>query len=47
MDGHYDGANDRVVVQTDAPSSVTAPLLTTYPNQVVIKSASTPIASDS
>jgi hypothetical protein len=46
VDVHYAGANDRVVVQTDAPSSVTDPLLTTYPNRVVIKSASTPTASD-
>ncbi|WP_371579553.1 LamG domain-containing protein [Streptomyces sp. NBC_01314] len=43
---HYDGMSDRVVVETDAPSSVTASLLTAYPNQVVIRSASTPTFTD-
>ncbi|MFI5793444.1 LamG domain-containing protein [Streptomyces sp. NPDC051677] len=33
---HYDGMSDRVVVETDAPSSVTDPLLTAYPNKVTI-----------
>ncbi|MFK0156656.1 LamG domain-containing protein [Streptomyces sp. NPDC090499] len=42
----YDGMNDRVVVETDAPASVTDPLLTAHPNQVVIKPATTPTFSD-
>jgi hypothetical protein len=33
----YDGKSDRVVVTTDAPASVTDPLVWTYPNKVVIK----------
>ncbi|WP_308313988.1 LamG domain-containing protein [Streptomyces sp. GbtcB7] len=38
----YDGMSDRVVVDTDAPSSVTAPLLTAYPNRVVINTVTAP-----
>ncbi|MEU3619728.1 LamG domain-containing protein [Streptomyces sp. NPDC006872] len=40
----YDAMSDRVVVQTDAPASVTDPLLVAYPNKVVIKAvtATTP-----
>ncbi|MFD5594141.1 RICIN domain-containing protein [Streptomyces griseorubiginosus] len=42
----YDGASDRVIVQTSAPSSVTGPLAANYPNQVVIQGppANTPPA---
>ncbi|MFI1705072.1 LamG domain-containing protein [Streptomyces griseoruber] len=43
---HYDGPSDRVVVETDAPASVTGPLLTTYPNKVVIATPSTPPLAD-
>ncbi|MEU9347689.1 LamG domain-containing protein, partial [Streptomyces sp. NPDC048278] len=34
---HYDGLRDRVVVATDAPASVTDPLLAAYPGKVVIE----------
>ncbi|MFJ9565124.1 LamG domain-containing protein [Streptomyces fuscichromogenes] len=40
----YDGMSDRVVVETDAPSSVTDPLLTAYPDRIVIKAATAPVA---
>ncbi|HET6708314.1 LamG domain-containing protein [Amycolatopsis sp.] len=42
----YDGPSDRVVVTTDAPSSVTDPLVAAYPGKVVIKAfpASAPAA---
>ncbi|MFF3846486.1 LamG domain-containing protein [Streptomyces sp. NPDC002328] len=33
---YYDGQSDRVVVETDAPSSATDPLVTAYPNQITI-----------
>lgn len=36
----YDGKSDRVVVQTDAPTSVTDPLKTTYSGKVVIEAPS-------
>lgn len=39
---YYDGESDRVVVETDAPSSATDPLLTAYPNKITIK-ASAPL----
>ncbi|MGI5460965.1 LamG domain-containing protein [Streptomyces sp. CA-249302] len=38
----YDGPSDRVVVETDAPSSVTDPLLTQYPGLIQIKTATDP-----
>lgn len=39
---HYDGMTDRIVVSTDAPSSVTDPLVAAYPNQVVIAGQTAP-----
>ncbi|MGW0949220.1 LamG domain-containing protein [Streptomyces sp. NPDC002623] len=42
----YDGMSDRVVVETDAPASVTDPLLTAHPSQVVIKPAVAPTYTD-
>lgn len=39
---HYDGTSDRIVVNTDAPSSVTDPLVAAYPNQVIIVSQAAP-----
>ncbi|WP_405539472.1 LamG domain-containing protein [Streptomyces sp. NBC_00075] len=44
----YDAMSDRVVVETDAPASVTDPLLTAYPNKVVIKAVTplTPASTD-
>ncbi|MGQ4358393.1 LamG domain-containing protein [Streptomyces sp. SAS_272] len=43
---HYDGMRDQVVVETDAPSSVTDPLLAAYPNQVVIQAVTAPTPVD-
>ncbi|MEE1757898.1 LamG domain-containing protein [Streptomyces sp. SP18BB07] len=43
---HYDGMHDRVVVETDAPASVTDPLLTAYPDRVVIETVSAPTPAD-
>ena len=40
---HYDGMSDRIVVDTDAPSSVTDPLVAAYPNQVTIASQTAPV----
>lgn len=37
LDYFYDGKRDRVVARTDAPASVTDPLKTAYPDQVVIE----------
>ncbi|MFJ3800033.1 LamG domain-containing protein [Streptomyces sp. NPDC090088] len=42
---YYDGASDRVVVETDAPSSATDPLVTAYPNQITIKPYTSPTAA--
>jgi len=39
---HYDGMSDRIVVDTDAPSSVTDPLVAAYPDQVTIASTKAP-----
>ncbi|MFM9700787.1 RICIN domain-containing protein [Streptomyces europaeiscabiei] len=39
---HYDGMSDRIVVNTDAPSSVTDPLVAAYPDQVTIASQKAP-----
>ncbi|KUN29441.1 hypothetical protein AQJ23_01295 [Streptomyces antibioticus] len=39
---HYDGTSDRIVVETDAPSSVTDPLVAAYPGQVTIASQKAP-----
>ncbi|MFM9441709.1 RICIN domain-containing protein [Streptomyces acidiscabies] len=39
---HYDGMSDRIVVNTDAPSSVTDPLVAAYPDQVTIASQTAP-----
>ncbi|WP_328752939.1 RICIN domain-containing protein [Streptomyces sp. NBC_00285] len=39
---HYDGMSDRIVVSTDAPSSVTDPLVAAYPDQVTIHSQTAP-----
>lgn len=39
---HYDGTSDRIVVYTDAPSSVTDPLVAAYPGQVTIASTKAP-----
>ncbi|WP_329220057.1 LamG domain-containing protein [Streptomyces sp. NBC_01485] len=33
---HYDGMSDRIVVQTNAPSSVTDPLVSAYPGQLTL-----------
>ncbi|MER6961789.1 LamG domain-containing protein [Streptomyces sp. NPDC000618] len=46
VDARYEGISDRVVVETNAPSSVTDPLLTAYPDRIVIRSASTPAYTD-
>ncbi|GGN19530.1 hypothetical protein GCM10011578_049490 [Streptomyces fuscichromogenes] len=43
---HYDGPSDRVVVETDAPASVTDPLVAAHPDQVVITAAPTPALTD-
>ncbi|MFI1358309.1 LamG domain-containing protein [Streptomyces sp. NPDC020898] len=43
----YDGVNDKVVVKTDAPASVTDPLVTAYPGKVVITTVSADTFSDS
>ncbi|MGW1274277.1 LamG domain-containing protein, partial [Streptomyces sp. NPDC002491] len=42
----YDGMSDRVVVETDAPSSVTDPLLAAYPDQVKITAVTDPTPAD-
>ncbi|MFE4755025.1 LamG domain-containing protein [Streptomyces mirabilis] len=42
----YDGMSDRVVVETDAPTSVTDPLLTAYPMLVQIKAVTDPTPAD-
>ncbi|MCG7210072.1 LamG domain-containing protein [Streptomyces arenae] len=42
---YYDGRSDRVVVETDAPSSATDPLVTAYPNQITIKPYTPPTAA--
>lgn len=34
---HYDGMSDRIVVNTDAPSWVTSPLLSAYTGQIAGK----------
>ncbi|MGX9885519.1 LamG domain-containing protein [Streptomyces sp. NPDC002276] len=39
---HYDGVHDRVVVQTDAPSSVTDALTAAYPGRLVIEAYTAP-----
>ena len=39
---HYDGMSDRIVVDTDAPSSVTDPLVAAYPDQITIASTKAP-----
>ncbi|WP_329266936.1 RICIN domain-containing protein [Streptomyces sp. NBC_01451] len=39
---HYDGMSDRIVVNTDAPSSVTDPLVAAYPDQVTIAGQTAP-----
>ncbi|MFJ9634559.1 RICIN domain-containing protein [Streptomyces sp. NPDC101175] len=39
---HYDGMSDRIVVNTDAPSSVTNPLLSAYPGQITVASQTAP-----
>ncbi|BBC38457.1 hypothetical protein SGFS_097510 [Streptomyces graminofaciens] len=44
---HYDGPNDRVVVKTDAPASVTDPLVAAYPDKVVITAPAAVTFSDS
>ncbi|MGA6223126.1 LamG domain-containing protein [Streptomyces umbrinus] len=46
LDYHYDGKADRVVVQTDAPTSVTDPLKTAYPNEVVIEAPANDAPAD-
>ncbi|MGW1784031.1 hypothetical protein ACWCQQ_33725 [Streptomyces sp. NPDC002143] len=33
----YDGTSDRILVVTDAPASVTAPLLSTYPGKITLQ----------
>lgn len=43
---HYDGMSDRVVVETDAPSSVTDPLLTAHPDKIQIKTVTDPTPAD-
>ncbi|MGW0575353.1 LamG domain-containing protein [Streptomyces sp. NPDC002920] len=43
---YYDGMRDRVVVLTDAPTSVTGPLLTAYPGKVVIDTYTAPAPAD-
>lgn len=43
----YDGVNDKVVVKTDAPTSVTDPLMAAYPGKVVIGTVSAATFSDS
>jgi hypothetical protein len=42
----YDGKSDRVVVQTDAPASVTDPLTTAYPGKVTIMAVPDPTPAD-
>ena len=37
----YDGMSDRVVAQTNAPSSITDPLATEYEGQLVIEDSAT------
>ncbi|MFJ9558994.1 LamG domain-containing protein [Streptomyces fuscichromogenes] len=39
---HYDGMSDRIVVDTDAPASLTDPLTAAYPGQVVVNAATAP-----
>ncbi|MFJ3780006.1 LamG domain-containing protein [Streptomyces sp. NPDC090075] len=43
---HYDGPNDRVVVETDAPASATDPLVAAYPDKVVITAPAAPDFTD-
>ncbi|MFF3373746.1 LamG domain-containing protein [Streptomyces sp. NPDC002680] len=43
---HYDPMVDQVVVETDAPASVTDPLLTAYPHRVKIKTITEPAPAD-
>ncbi|MFE7837331.1 RICIN domain-containing protein [Streptomyces sp. NPDC057474] len=38
---YHDGESDRLVVLTAAPSSLTAPLLSTYPNMITVKPSPT------
>ncbi|MFI1486440.1 LamG domain-containing protein [Streptomyces sp. NPDC020747] len=42
---HYDGMSDRVVVETNAPSSVTDPLAGAYSGKITLKASSTLPAS--
>lgn len=42
----YDGMSDRVVVETDAPSSVTDPLATAYPDLMQIRTVTDPAPAD-
>ncbi|MGW7163807.1 LamG domain-containing protein [Streptomyces sp. NPDC054884] len=46
LSAHYDRTRDQVVVETDAPASVTDPLLAAYPNQVVIQAVTAPTPVD-
>jgi len=41
----YDGMKDQVVVDTDAPASVTDPLLAAYPNKVLINAITEPTSA--
>ncbi|MEU6228993.1 LamG domain-containing protein [Streptomyces sp. NPDC047042] len=43
----YDGVSDKVLVQTDAPASVTDPLVAAYPGKVVIATLPAATFSDS
>ncbi|WP_256252363.1 LamG domain-containing protein, partial [Streptomyces sp. yr375] len=38
---HYDGMSDRVVVETNAPASVTDPLVNAYPGQITLTTSTT------
>ncbi|MET8982677.1 LamG domain-containing protein [Streptomyces sp. NPDC004539] len=41
---YYDGQSDRVVVETDAPTSATDSLVTAYPDQLTVKTYTQPTA---
>ncbi|MFI5801198.1 hypothetical protein [Streptomyces sp. NPDC051677] len=45
-DVRYDGPSDRVVVETDAPASVTDSLVSSYPDEVVITTPPAPDFTD-
>ncbi|NNN29154.1 LamG domain-containing protein [Streptomyces sp. S3(2020)] len=42
----YDGKSDQMVVETDAPASVTDPLLAAYPNKITIVAPPAPAPAD-